>query len=515
MSFLLHYSIFSGFSVDTCIYLAPGPLRHIESSGNLLVKKMIELLKWKESLCLQLLQLQDKDRKCPDVLQGASHETAELNGILGLLIASVLKSSKQTLQHMDGILAMAEGWLERQDPFCSTMAAFAQHLFYMDGPSNQSSRLSYILGKVDTHIKFTMAMAMIERDHFSQAYSLLLVCAEDLRFADTVYVDEFFPVITELVKCCNVLNKEEQGEETALGALQHPCSDTATPNQIHCIQIASVDSLIGRSKYSEANKLLEEILTSVSLSPYLTTVASLRLNKVRRRLDVVNISAFSHKGALREALTYVDGSSDHIRDEVLEELSCTISYTQQRNTENAAAAKAVLDTASVIVAGQPMSTGDWRTRMVREQIAYESKQRKQEEQSYHQRFSTDAPFLAVQCSTVAGSLAKFAEIHNLTDDLMIEMIIQSLITMQHACDRIGALSKDFTPTGNDVLLTSLKQASLVLEALRRDLMQFIPLNTTSKNPMSEWWSGRNWESHQKGIEKQAQAINILLHAFQL
>ena len=520
MSFLLHYSIFSGFSVDTCIYLAPGPLRHIESSGNLLVKKMIELLKWKESLCLQLLQLQDKDRKCPDVLQGAPHETAELNGILGLLIASVLKSSKQTLQHMDGILAIAEGWLERQDPFCSTMAAFAQHLFYMDGPSNQSSRLSYILGKADTHIKFTMAMAMIERDHFSQAYSLLLVCAEDLRFADTVYVDEFSPVMTELVKCCNVLNKEEQGEETALGVLQHPCSDTATPNQIHCIQIALVDSLVGRSKYSDANKLLENILTSVSLSPYLTTVASLRLNKVRRRLDVVNISAFSHKGALREALRYVDNSSDHIRDEVLEELSCTMSYTQQRKSENTAAAKAIIVNASSIVAGHSMYTSNWRTGFLHEQLAYASGHRKQEEQFHHRNHSKrsiDTSDLAKQCRFVANDITIVSGLSELYENpdvpkSMIETTIQSLNTMQLTCNRIQEL-QDYIPIDNDGLGERLEKivkiARLILDALGRDLQRFFSLNTTFERRISEW------ENHHKRIEDQARAMNLILQAYEL
>lgn len=484
---------------------------------------MIELLKWKESLCLQLLQLQDKDQKCPDVLEGASLETAELNGILGFLIASVLKSSKQTLRHMDGILAIAQGWLERQGPFYCTMAAFAQHLLSMDGPSNQSSRLSYILGKADTHVKFTMAMAMIERDNFAQAYSLLLACAEDLRFADTVYVNEYFLVMTELVKCCNILNKEEQGEETALGILQHPYSYPATPNQIHCIQIALVDSLIGRSKYSEANELLENILTNFSLSPYLTTVASLRLNKVRRRLDVLNISAFSHKSALREALTYVNSSSDHIRDEVLEELSCTISYTQQRKTENTAAAKAVIDNASTIVAGQPIYTSNWRTGILHEQLAYASEHTKQDEQSYHQNLSksssTDASILATQCGILARDITKLSKLYNGADfpDSMIQATIQSLNTMELACNRIQ-LFQDSILTDDDYLAERLKQT---IEAARRylDALEYDVKDTISFRPRAI--SGRNekrerpWQAHQYGIRGQAQVLNLILQAFQL
>lgn len=369
-----------------------------------------------------MLQPQDKDRKCPDILEETLLETAELNGILGFLIASILKSSKQPLQHMNRIRAIAQDWPEKQGPFCSTMAAFAQHLLSMDGPSNQSSGISYILGKADTHVKFTIAMAAIERDHFAQAHSLLFACVEDLRIPDTVTMNEYLLVMTELVKCCNILNKEEQGEETALGVLQHPYSNRATPNQIHCILIALVDSLIGRSKSSKASKWLEKILTSVFLSSYLTAVASLRLNKVRRRLHVVNTSAFGYKGALRQALTYVDNLNDHIRKEILEELSCTISYTQQRKTENTAAANAVIDNASTIVAGQATSTSNWRTRILHEQLAYESGHRKREEQSFHQNLSKrsmHAYDLAMQCGNVAAYLAK---LHQKKTNVLIPLI---------------------------------------------------------------------------------------------
>ena len=364
LSFLLQYSIFNGFIVDTCVYLAPEPLRKIESSCGFAAKKTIELLIFKENLCLHLLHLHEKGRKSHVELWGPSVETAEFHGILGFLIASVMRSS-QASQYSDEMIAIAQNWRERKGQFSSTMLAFAQNLLFVDGPP-------CTLDKADMQVKFTMAMAMVELNDFAPACALLNSCAKDLRSTYSVYEDEYFPVMTELIKCCNILHQEEQGEATAFEALHHRYSDTATRNEICSIQIELADSFIGRSKYSEAEKVLQQILDGKTISTYLKTVACLRLNKVRRRLGVFDVSTVTHSGALGKALTYLNDSKGDIRDECSEELSCTISFAQQRTTENAAAAKAIFENASAIVARQPVSTSNWRTRILCEQVAYES-----------------------------------------------------------------------------------------------------------------------------------------------
>lgn len=71
------------------------------------------------------------------------------------------------------------------------------------------------------------------------------------------------------------------------------------------MQIALADSYVGRSKYSEAGRLLEEVLDSEYLSNNLTTVASLRLNKVKRRLGILDVSAFTRNSGLQNVLMYV------------------------------------------------------------------------------------------------------------------------------------------------------------------------------------------------------------------
>lgn len=203
----------------------------------------------------------------------------------------------------------------------------------------------------------------------------------DIELADPPPADV---IPTELVKCCNILHREEQGATIALEALQHRCSDTATRDEIGSIQIALADSLIGQSKYSEADRILQKTYSQrLSLSTHLKTAASLRLNKVIRRLGVFDVSAFADNSALGKALSYASDSKTHMTDECLEELSCTIGFTQQRTTENAAVAETFLDGTTAIVARQPVSTSNWRTRVLHGQLSHESEHRLQGRQLYH------------------------------------------------------------------------------------------------------------------------------------
>ena len=343
---------------------------------------MLDLLKFKELLCLHLLHLHEEGRKRPSDPLATPLQTTEMLGILGLLLASVLRSNRNSI-HSNEAIDIAHRWREGHISSISTMCTFARELLFMDEPNNQSSSPSITLGKADIQVRFSMAMAMIERNHFTQAYAMLNACAADLRIPDSDYQNEYFPVMTELVKCCNILKQEEQGKATALEALQHRRTYTAALNQIYHMQIALTDSLIGQSKYLEAEKILQQILASECLSNYLTTVASLRLNKARRRLGVLDFPAFDRNGALQKVLTYGDDYNGHIRDECLEELSCTIGFTQQRTSEDETVANAVLNTASAVIASHSNSASSWRTRILHEQIAHESGHRMREPHRQH------------------------------------------------------------------------------------------------------------------------------------
>ena len=355
---------------------------------------MIELLEFKERLCLYLLHSHEKDGKSLDDLLVDPLETPRSHGVLGFLISSVLMSN-QALQNSNEIVAITHRWRGRQGGFHCTMMIFAENLLFKGEPSDENLERPYTLSNADPQVRCAMATAMIERNNITLAYEFLNTCAKDLRSMDSAHLDEYFPIMTELVKCCNILNRAEQGEAIALEALRHRYSDTAARHEICDMQIALADSYIGRSKYSEAGRLLEGVLDSEDLSPYLTTVASLRLNKVKRRLGILDVSALTRNSALQNVLMYASGSSGHIKDECLDELSSTVSFTQQRIMENAPVVKAALDTASLIVGSQTASTRNWRTRALQEQVAHISRGETQEGQSIYAQRPQKVPPLRV------------------------------------------------------------------------------------------------------------------------
>lgn len=199
-------------------------------------------------LCLYLLPSHEKDGKTLDELLVVSLETPRSHGILGFLIASVLMST-QASQKSNQMVAITYRWRGRQGGFHCTMLIFAENLLFKGEPSDENLERSYSLGNADLQVRFAMATAMIERNHIALAYEFLNTCAKDLRSMDSVHLDEYFPVMTELVKCCNILNREEQGEAIALEALRHRYSDTAARHEICDMQIALADSYIGRTNY--------------------------------------------------------------------------------------------------------------------------------------------------------------------------------------------------------------------------------------------------------------------------
>lgn len=269
----------------------------------------------------------------------------------------------------------------------STMLAFAENLLFAGEAMKQSLKRLNLLENADIQVRCTLAMAMVEQSQFTEACALLTACAKDFRSTESDHVDGYFPVMTELVKCHNILNQEEDGEVTALEALRHRYSDTATRIEICNIQIALADSLIGQSKYSEAEKLLEEVLASHMLSKYLIAVASLRLSKVKRRLGILDLSTFTHNGAPLKALICASDSNSHIRDAFLEELSSTVSFMRQNTTEKLPEVKEVLETASIILGGQSISTSSWRTRILQEQVAHVSGLQTRDDDGYHRNIT--------------------------------------------------------------------------------------------------------------------------------
>lgn len=126
--------------------------------------------------------------------------------------------------------------------------------------------------------------------------------------------------------------------------------------------------------------------------------------------------------------------------------------------------------------------------------------------------------LAVQCGSVAKSLNSLAGQYKYAK-LTISTMVQNLDIMQLAWDRIGAWSKDFTPTDNSGFTHRLENflgtGFMVLDALQQDLQSYDAAHTTFAQRSRLVWNEGTLQGHQNRIRDQAQSMSLLLQAIQL
>lgn len=132
---------------------------------------------------------------------------------------------------------------------------------------------------------------------------------------------------------------------------------------------------------------------------------------------------------------------------------------------------------------------------------------------------------AVQLATLCGSAAK--DLDTLVSKyknakLAILSMVQGLDTMQLAWSRIGQWVQNETP---DVLLEkddfigrlqrSLETGSLVMDALKEELLIYKPLKMGLTQRTKAVWNEGTLKSHQERIRDQASSMTLLLQAIQL
>lgn len=132
---------------------------------------------------------------------------------------------------------------------------------------------------------------------------------------------------------------------------------------------------------------------------------------------------------------------------------------------------------------------------------------------------------AVQLATLCGSAAK--DLDTLVSKyknakLAILSMVQGLDTMQLAWSRIGQWVQNETP---DVLLEkddfigrlqrSLETGSLVMDALKEELLIYKPLKMGLTQRTKVVWNEGTLKSHQERVRDQASSMTLLLQAIQL
>ena len=311
ISFLTHLSIYNGETPDTCIHLSADVIRNIQSINNHTVNGQIALLALKETLCSPRTRL---DHKIQDNSNSViiKLKTQELSATMGILVTPGLQSRCSN-----------ELCTPAQSEVTCTMQQCALALSHVDRREDRISEMTWSQG--DPEVMFAVALAIVARDHWIQAHPLLLKCAQEtLGFPASEHAT-LFPIITEFVKCSNVLRREVEGEQIALQALNHPAVIFGASIELCSLQLALVDSLIGQSKYTEAEERLRTLAAIKPSSSYIREAMDLRLSKVLRRLGVVDCSAIQRALTLSKTFSPTDGSNNAIIAECLDECFATVS----------------------------------------------------------------------------------------------------------------------------------------------------------------------------------------------
>ena len=132
---------------------------------------------------------------------------------------------------------------------------------------------------------------------------------------------------------------------------------------------------------------------------------------------------------------------------------------------------------------------------------------------------------AIALATVCGSAAK--DLNTLLSEyknakLAILSMVQGLDTMQLAWSRIGKWAENQTPDGlleeDDFigrLRRSLETGSLVMDALREELLIYRPSRMGLTQRTKVVWNEGTLRSHQERVRDQASSMALLLQAINL
>ncbi|KAI4131527.1 MAG: hypothetical protein LQ338_001161 [Usnochroma carphineum] len=184
-------------------------------------------------------------------------------------------------------------------------------------------------GQCDAPVQFAIAFELMGRKRFAEAYVLWHSIVKELDGEHRHHANEWIPAIIELIKCCNFLSKEPEGEAIALKVLDNYVN---TGEQICDLQIVHVDSLIGQKKYERAEEALLMAMQNEHISAYTQNVANLRMNKIKRRSgSLTTLESFVDLREIDKNL-HDPSKAAVLKDEYLDELSATLGCISSSQT---------------------------------------------------------------------------------------------------------------------------------------------------------------------------------------
>lgn len=329
MSFLAHYNASRGSTSGPGMPFERDLLKHVNFGYAKAVHRVQSVLHCKEylsSLVRNLEYGEDHFQQLAIAMEPC-FAYADTSGILGFMIESA-KRTENPDSNSNVSNATARIWQATQKAAVSTIEACAGILLSMGGQDSVIEER--LLENGDLQVKLAVALAMSERKCFSSAYKILYACAEGLKTEEPRGLLEYRLLMTELVKCCNILNLASAGEYWALQALARIRSfEAASQNDLCAVEIVLADSLMAQGHYCKAETVLNTILSYESLPTHLVIITGLRLNKTRRRLGFVNSKSSWYNNPIWKDSNFLKDSGTDLKIEVLEELSSTLASTQQ------------------------------------------------------------------------------------------------------------------------------------------------------------------------------------------
>ena len=358
MAFLVYHSISDNSHLDSCSHLRPEVIGRLKSDSEYQdVHHMIDLLELKTNLVRLLIYDQQYDSHLS--MQEASErclQTPQMTGIFALMMDSAVTSKlahNYQVEHSATQLIEYLGTntsLSTLEGCCCVLLRVAEYILQKD--------------EADLSVSFAVTMELMRRERFMEARMVLAAIVKTLephqRLHQRLHQREYLLVTAELTKCCNFLGLEVEGEEHASRAL-NLLNCGATQAQISSMQIILADSLICQRKYDQAENILKSVLAGTGLSAYVKIAAILRLNKIRRRLDTLTEAGLPLALALEELPMLRQSLTIDAWNEILDELSSSQCYLEQRNYNNNARVTQTMKVVAILV-GSQISEGetDWR-----------------------------------------------------------------------------------------------------------------------------------------------------------
>ena len=323
---------------------------------------------FKDQVCVYLTKTDDEYgdlRKLITAAVAPCFDDVVLSALLGFMI-DFLFGSIIAIHAQAKLNALAKWWQAERTSCQSIIGAMAEIL--LSEKLRLKKTLSVGLEESDFLTRTAFGFALAEHKSFFLAKKVLKKCVKEVEATFSNECFEYGLILAELIKCYNALREEVKGESWGLQAVQGRTS-TSLAGRIDTIylKIALADCYIGQSKYYLAEPLLNDTLEEGSLSPHLTVIVALRLNKVRRRLGDTRTLKLSKFSTLWKALNNIDDARQSINLDFMEELISTINHLKQGGLIAAPEARKLVVAATLKLVCDPTLTKDWRFRALQTQ----------------------------------------------------------------------------------------------------------------------------------------------------